>query len=68
MPEARFPRAGAYRTATSALMVVLGIAILARTLASGPHLLALLVGLGFVGLGAHRLSFVVAYLRRGGSV
>lgn len=68
MPEARFTRADAYRTATSALMVVLGIVILARTLASGPHLLALLVGLGFVGLGAHRLSFVFAYLRRGRSV
>jgi hypothetical protein len=49
-------------------MVVLGIVILARTLAAGPHLLALLVGVGFVGLGAHRLSFVVAYFRRGGSV
>jgi hypothetical protein len=57
-----------YRTVTSALMVVLGIVILARTLGAGVHLTALLVGLGFVGLGAYRLSFVVAHLRRGRSL
>lgn len=68
MPEAHFTRGDAYRTVTSALMVVLGLVILVRTLASGLHLTALLVGLGFVGLGAYRLSFVCAYLRRGGSV
>jgi len=68
MPEAGFTRGDVYRTVTSALMVVLGLVILVRTLASGLHLTALLVGLGFVGLGAYRLSFVFAYLRRGGSV
>lgn len=67
MPEAHFTRGDAYRTVTSTLMVVLGFVILARTLASGLHLLALLVGLGFVALGAHRLAFVWAYLRRKGA-
>lgn len=68
MSEVRFTRSDLYRTVTSALMVALGIVILARTLAFGIHLTALLVGLGFIGLGAHRLSFVVAYLRRRGSL
>lgn len=45
-------------------MVILGAVILVRTLPLGVHLPALLVGFGFVGLGAYRLSFVVAYLRR----
>ena len=65
MPEAaRFTWADAYRTVTSAVMVVLGVVILARTLVFGFHLLAVIVGLAFIALGAHRLSFVVAYLRR----
>ena len=67
MSEVRFTRADLYRTLTSVLMVALGVVILARTSAFGFHLTALLVGLGFIGLGAHRLSFVVAYLRRRGS-
>ncbi len=54
----------AYRTVTSVLTIVLGIVILARTLPLGLHVQALLVGIGFVGLGAYRLSFVIAYLRR----
>jgi len=49
-------------------MVVLGMVILARTLGPGMHLTALLVGLAFVGLGVHRLSFVLTYLRRGRSM
>ena len=68
MPEARFTRVDIYQTVTSAMMVILGIVILARTLGPGTHLTALLVGLGFVGLGAYRLSFVLAYLRRGRSM
>lgn len=60
----RYTAADVYRTLTSILMVVMGIVILARTLPLGVHLQALLVGLGFLGLGAYRLSFVVAYLRR----
>jgi uncharacterized membrane protein HdeD (DUF308 family) len=68
MPDAvKFTRADAYRTVTSALMVVLGMVILVRTQVVGIHLLALLVGFGFIGLGAYRLSFVIAYLRRAGS-
>ncbi len=63
-PAPVFTRADAYRTVTSVLMVIMGIVILARTLPLGVHLQALLVGLGFAGLGAYRLSFVVAYLRR----
>lgn len=59
----RYTAADVYRTLTSVLMVVMGIVILVRTLPLGVHLQALLVGLGFVGLGAYRLSFVVAYLR-----
>lgn len=68
MPDAQFTRVDMYQTVTSALMVVLGIVILARTLVAGVHVTALLVGLGFVGLGAHRLSFVVAHLRRSRSL
>jgi len=64
----RFTRIDAYRTVTSALMVALGLVILARTLVFGAHLTALLVGLAFVGLGGHRLSFVLAYVRRGGAL
>jgi MFS superfamily sulfate permease-like transporter len=67
MPEPRFTRSDLYRTATSALMVALGLVILARTLGFGLHLMSLLVGVGFIALGAYRLSFVVAYLRRRGS-
>lgn len=67
MPEPRFTRSDLYRTATSALMVALGLVILARTLGFGLHLMSLLVGAGFIALGAYRLSFVVAYLRRRGS-
>lgn len=59
-----FTRADAYRTIVSILMVIMGIVILARTLPLGVHLQALLVGGGFVALGAYRLSFVIAYLRR----
>jgi hypothetical protein len=59
----RYTSADAYRTATSVLMVVIGIVILARMLRSGIHVHACLVGLGFTGLGAYRLSFVAAYLR-----
>lgn len=62
--DARFTRVDMYQTVTSVLMVVLGIVILARTLGLGMHLTALLVGLGFLALGAYRLSFVLAYLRR----
>lgn len=60
----RFTRADGYRSVTSALLVVLGVVILARTLALGFHVIAVLVGLGFIGLGAYRLSFVIAYIRR----
>ncbi len=57
-----FTRIDVYRTVTSVLMVVLGAVILARTLPLGMHLQAIVVGLGFTGLGAYRLSFVAAYL------
>lgn len=66
--EVRFTRADLFRTLTSILMIALGIVILARTLGFGVHLTSLLVGLGFIGLGAYRLSFVVAYLRRRSSL
>ena len=59
----RYTAADAYRTLTSILMVAMGVVILVRTLPMGLHLQAMLVGLGFIGLGAYRLSFVVAYLR-----
>jgi hypothetical protein len=45
-------------------MVMVGAVIVARTLPFGFHLIAVLVGLGFIGLGAYRLSFVIAYFRR----
>lgn len=59
----RFTAVDVYRTLMSVLMIAMGIVILARTLPLGVHLQALLVGLGFVGLGGYRLSFVVSYLR-----
>jgi uncharacterized membrane protein len=61
---AAFTRVDAYQTVTSVLMVVLGAVILARTLPLGLHLPALLVGGGFVALGAYRLAFVIAYFRK----
>lgn len=64
VPEAPLTRVDIYQTVTSALMVALGIVILARTVGAGVHLTALLVGLVFIALGAYRLSFVVAYFRR----
>ncbi len=64
---ATFTWVDAFRTVISVLMVVLGIAILARTLPLGVHLQALLIGLGFVGLGAYRLAFVIAYFVRKGT-
>lgn len=65
MSEAtRFTWVDAFRTVTSVAMVIIGFVILARTLGSGFHVLAVIVGLAFIGLGAYRLSFVVAYLRR----
>ncbi len=60
----RYTAADAYQTVTSALMVVVGLVILVRTLPLGLHPQALLAGCGFLGLGGYRLSFVVAYLRR----
>ena len=63
-PRAPFTRTDTYQTIISVLMVAMGVVILARTLPFGIRLQALLVGLGFIGLGAYRLSFVVAYVRR----
>jgi hypothetical protein len=60
----KFTTADIYRTAMSVLMVVTGGVILVRTLPFGVHAQALLMALGFIGLGAYRLSFVVAYVRR----
>jgi MFS superfamily sulfate permease-like transporter len=62
--EPSFSLVDVYQTVTSALMVLMGIVILARTLPLGIHLMALLVGFGFLGLGAYRLSFVIGYVRR----
>lgn len=61
---ARFTVADVYRSVMSALMVILGVVILVRTLAFGFHFIAVLIGLGFIALGAYRLTFVIAYLRR----
>ena len=68
VPDARFTWVDAYQTVTSVVMVAVGIVILVRTAGLGMHLTALLVGLAFVGLGAYRLSFVAAFLRRGRSL
>jgi hypothetical protein len=59
-----YTTADVVRTAMSVLMIVMGSVILVRTLPLGFHAQALLVALGFIGLGAYRLSFVVAYMRR----
>lgn len=59
-----FTRIDVYQTVTSVLMVVLGAVILARTLPLGVHLQALVAGGVFIGLGAYRLSFVAAHVRR----
>ncbi len=64
-PEA-FTRLDLFRTVTSVLMTVVGVVIVVRSLPLGFHLVPILVGLAFVGLGVHRLAFVVAFLRRRG--
>ncbi|HET7265820.1 MAG TPA: hypothetical protein VFL28_14240 [bacterium] len=60
----RYTAVDLYQAVTSAAMVAVGLVILVRTLPLGLHPQALLAGFGFLGLGAYRLSFVVAYLRR----
>lgn len=64
-PES-FTRLDLFRTVTSVLMTVVGVVIVVRSLPLGLHLMPILVGLAFVGLGVHRLAFVVTFLRRRG--
>ena len=52
-----------YQMALSILMVILGPVIIVRSLLSGFSILALIVGIGFLFLGAYRLSFVYRFLK-----
>jgi hypothetical protein len=52
-----------FQIATTALFVVLGVAIMMRAAMLQAPLLAYVVGCVFVGLGIHRVRFVVRALR-----
>jgi uncharacterized membrane protein HdeD (DUF308 family) len=50
-----------YQIITSALMVIIGVIILSRSLSAGFTLVSLLVGGGFLALGIYRLKFVIKF-------
>ena len=52
-----------YQIITSALMAIIGVIILSRSLSSGITLVSLLVGGGFLALGLYRLKFVIKFFR-----
>ncbi|EQB64131.1 MAG: hypothetical protein RBG1_1C00001G1710 [candidate division Zixibacteria bacterium RBG-1] len=62
-PAKNFTRMDYYQMALSILMVILGPVIIVRSLLSGFSILALIVGIGFLFLGAYRLSFVYRFLK-----
>lgn len=62
MPD-RLCRTDYYQIITSTLMLVLGVIILVRSVGGAVTMMTLLVGGGFLALGAYRLSFVIKYLR-----
>lgn len=72
MRRARFQSPGAnyristrdyYQILSSALFLLIGVIILVRSLHGGIVIMALLVGGGFLALGAYRLRFVIKYLK-----
>jgi uncharacterized BrkB/YihY/UPF0761 family membrane protein len=52
-----------YQMFTSALMMIIGVIILYRSLSAGITLTSVLVGGGFLALGCYRLKFVIKFLR-----
>jgi hypothetical protein len=52
-----------YQMFTSALFLLIGVIILVRSLHGSIVVMALLVGGGFLALGAYRLRFVIKYLK-----
>jgi len=52
-----------YQILSSALFLLIGVIILVRSLHGGIVIMALLVGGGFLALGAYRLRFVIKYLK-----
>ena len=52
-----------YQMFTSTLMIILGAIILFRSWSGSIVIMALLVGGGFLALGAYRLRFVIKYLK-----
>ncbi len=52
-----------YQIITSALMAIIGMTILSRSLSAGITLVSLLVGGGFLALGIYRLRFVIKFFR-----
>lgn len=65
-PEHRISHGDYYQMFTSALMVIIGVIILSRSLSTGITLMSLLVGGGFLALGCYRLKFVIKFLRERG--
>jgi uncharacterized membrane protein HdeD (DUF308 family) len=72
MRRARFQSPGAdyristrdyYQILSSALFLLIGVIILVRSFHGGIVIMALLVGGGFLALGAYRLRFVIKYLK-----
>ncbi len=52
-----------YQILSSALFLIIGTTILVRSLQNSIVVMALLMGGGFLALGAYRLRFVVKYFR-----
>jgi uncharacterized membrane protein HdeD (DUF308 family) len=52
-----------YQMFTSALMVIIGVIILSRSLSAGITLTSMLVGGGFLVLGCYRLKFVFKFFK-----
>ncbi|KPK99319.1 MAG: hypothetical protein AMJ91_08225 [candidate division Zixibacteria bacterium SM23_73_3] len=63
MPD-RLSRTDYYQILTSVLMVILGALILIRSVSGSITIMTLLVGGGFLTLGAYRLNFVIKYFKK----
>jgi hypothetical protein len=55
-----------YQVFTSALMVIIGVIILSRSISAGITLTSVLVGGGFLALGCYRLKFVIKFFSERG--
>ncbi|OGC78623.1 MAG: hypothetical protein A2145_02560 [candidate division Zixibacteria bacterium RBG_16_40_9] len=62
-PAKNLTKVDYYQITLSILMIILGPVIILRSLVSGFSILAVIVGIGFLFLGAYRLSFVYRFLK-----